>query len=157
MLVIGFGSENGIDYWLVQNSWGDQWGMSGFAKIKRGGNTCGIASCVSYPINIDDPEKLKVKRRFSRHDHDINATDAMCLDGSPSIIYFSKYYGDGLNKTVMFVDGGGWCESQTPDEVKSNCYNRTFTRWGSSNNEEWEDVYHDVNLWLIIQQNLTSV
>lgn len=43
LLIIGFGSENGVDYWLVQNSWGTQWGIDGFAKIQRGVNTCGIA------------------------------------------------------------------------------------------------------------------
>jgi hypothetical protein len=57
LLIIGFGSDNGMDYWLVQNSWGTGWGQGGFAKIARGKNTCGIASCATYPVNIVDPWK----------------------------------------------------------------------------------------------------
>jgi len=34
--VLGFGKENGVDYWLCANSWGTGWGMSGFFKIKQG-------------------------------------------------------------------------------------------------------------------------
>jgi C1A family cysteine protease len=37
MLIIGFGTDSqGGDFWLVQNSWGTQWGQQGFAKISRG-------------------------------------------------------------------------------------------------------------------------
>jgi len=54
--------------------------IMGFAKIQRGVNTCGIASSVSYPINIIDPEREKMRDFL----HDINSTGAMCLDGSPT-------------------------------------------------------------------------
>jgi len=33
--VLGYGSENGSDYWLVENSWGPEWGQNGVAKILR--------------------------------------------------------------------------------------------------------------------------
>ena len=100
MLVIGFGTDDqGVDFWLVQNSWGSQWGINGFVKILRGQNTCGIASCASYPTNFTDPWR-DPHRPFSRKLHDLS-TGARCLDGSPAGVYFSKGYGDGANKTII--------------------------------------------------------
>jgi cathepsin B len=40
--LVGWGTENGADYWLVANSWNTNWGMDGFFKISRGDNQCGI-------------------------------------------------------------------------------------------------------------------
>lgn len=40
--IIGFGTENGVKYWLVANSWNSDWGMGGFFKIRRGTNECQI-------------------------------------------------------------------------------------------------------------------
>merc|ERR1712060_897502 len=34
--LVGWGTEDGTDYWLVANSWNTNWGMDGFFKIKRG-------------------------------------------------------------------------------------------------------------------------
>ncbi|CAF0983764.1 unnamed protein product [Rotaria sordida] len=44
MVIIGYGTQNGTDYWLMENSWGITWGDEGFIKIKRGANMCGLAT-----------------------------------------------------------------------------------------------------------------
>eukprot|EP00762_Andalucia_godoyi_P006591 ANDGO_05002.mRNA.1 Cathepsin B-like CP2 len=40
--LVGWGTENGVAYWLIANSWGPAWGETGFFKIVRGVNECGI-------------------------------------------------------------------------------------------------------------------
>jgi hypothetical protein len=42
VLIVGWGTEEGKKYWLIQNSWGAEWGDKGFFKIKRGTNECTI-------------------------------------------------------------------------------------------------------------------
>jgi cathepsin B len=40
---IGYGTDSSAgDYWLVKNSWNEQWGDSGTFKIARGTDECGI-------------------------------------------------------------------------------------------------------------------
>lgn len=45
--ILGWGVESGQDYWLVANSWNEQWGDQGLFKIARGNDECGIESQVS--------------------------------------------------------------------------------------------------------------
>lgn len=49
VIVVGYGTEYGRDYWLVKNSWGTNWGMNGFIKMARNqNNMCGIVSLATY-------------------------------------------------------------------------------------------------------------
>jgi len=45
--ILGWGVEDGQDYWTVANSWNDSWGNGGTFKIVRGENHCGIEGQIS--------------------------------------------------------------------------------------------------------------
>jgi len=40
--VVGYGTENGVDYWLIKNSWGANRGENGYYKLQRGVKMCGL-------------------------------------------------------------------------------------------------------------------
>ncbi|KAE8753051.1 Cathepsin B-like peptidase 4 [Frankliniella occidentalis] len=51
--LIGWGTENGVPYWLAANTWGIGWGDKGFFKIRRGVGECkieGVRVVSGYPV-----------------------------------------------------------------------------------------------------------
>jgi len=56
VLIVGWGTSNSTNYWIVKNSWGTSWGMQGYVNIamgtqNSGKGVCGINSDPSYPTS----------------------------------------------------------------------------------------------------------
>merc|ERR1719461_2406834 len=56
VLAVGYGSDGYNDFWKVKNSWGANWGESGYIRLcrncnaNRGMGQCGILGQPSYPV-----------------------------------------------------------------------------------------------------------
>ncbi|MCO5590650.1 hypothetical protein L7F22_044623 [Adiantum nelumboides] len=55
--LVGYGTvEDGLDYWILRNSWGEGWGDGGYVLLERGSGeqegVCGVNKMASFPVKL---------------------------------------------------------------------------------------------------------
>jgi hypothetical protein len=122
MEIVDYGTENGVDFWVVKNSWGTV-GENGYMRIRRGdfdGNVAGyftpamspgasissdnstFAACA--PMTVPRPTENELVMSAVEHViNDINEEGQItCPDGSPTT---SEILNSVLNATTEAADG----------------------------------------------------
>ncbi|KAI5638532.1 papain family cysteine protease domain-containing protein [Phthorimaea operculella] len=60
--LIGYGEHNGETFWILKNSWGQEWGLDGFMHILAKDNNCGV---------MTEPTYVKMLENLRNHNHEV--------------------------------------------------------------------------------------
>lgn len=104
VLLVGWGEEEktGEKFWIIQNTWGPQWGEDGFFRMRRGVDDFGIESIceAADPIIIDQASRRVLDKK------DLENLSNSNNNNNSSVGNNSNNFGSGFGFNKDFVQGG---------------------------------------------------
>ena len=121
MLLVGYGQENGVDYWLIRNSWSSYWGDQGYVKIAQTPNDCGVSTSPTYAV-IKSPPEPPVWPKAYTAEGTIKLPYIPITE--PFVAYVDKSDSDGGKSRIDYYDGV--MKTIQSDGKDNNFYQDTF-------------------------------